>query len=87
MFSKPFWKDAVERATKTGVQALIPAATVALVSGSPDWGDLANGAGFAGCMAGISILTSIASSFRGDPDSASLVAEVSGRHARPETPL
>lgn len=83
VWSRAFWQDAAERAAKTGVQTLIPAVTVALVSGAPDWGDLANGAGFAACAAGISLLTSVGSAFRGDEESASLVKPEVGRHARP----
>jgi hypothetical protein len=83
MWSSAFWKDTAERATKTFVQALIPSISVIYLAG-PDWASIANGVGVAGVAAGISILTSIGSALRGDPESASLVAPSAGRHARPE---
>ncbi|WP_280413483.1 holin [Nocardia asiatica] len=83
MWSSAFWKDTAERATKTFVQALIPSISVIYLAG-PDWASITNGLGIAGVAAGISILTSIGSVLRGDPETASLVAQATGKHARPE---
>lgn len=79
MWSKAFWQATGERAGKTFVQTLIPTVGLVLLA-PPDWASLGSAAGAAACAAGISILTSMGSAFRGDPESPSLLS--AGRHAR-----
>lgn len=72
MWTKAFWKDTAERAIKTASQT-----AVALFAGdtatvlSIDW---VQGAAVVGTATLVSVLTSIASTGRGNPDSPSLVA-------------
>jgi hypothetical protein len=84
MWSKAFWLDAGERAVKTGAQTLLASVPLSALATGLDWGTVATGGGVALCAAGISILTSIASTLRGDEESASLLKPAAGRHARPE---
>lgn len=83
MWSNAYWKATGERAAKTFVQTLIPTVSLALLA-PPDWASLGSAVGAAACASGISILTSMASTLRGDPDSPSLLTEPTGRHARPD---
>lgn len=81
MGSKAFWKATAERAAKTFIQTLLPA--LALVSiAAPDWKYLGAAALVAVQAAVLSVLTSIGSTLRGDPESPSLVlpGPPSGRH-------
>ena len=82
MWSSQYWKETVERATKTFVQTLIPAVSLTMLT-SPDWGDISSAVGLSACAAGISVLTSLASTLRGEPDSPSLIAPSTpaGRHS------
>lgn len=70
MWTKTFWLDAAERATKTGVQASLALFTVGVTVLDLDWG---NAAAVAGTAALVSLGTSIISSGVGRPDSASLI--------------
>ena len=71
MWTLKFWKDAAERAIKTTAQtALATMGTTAVAITSLDWGQIAAISATGGVL---SILTSIASTGRGDADSASLV--------------
>lgn len=78
MLSKTFWQATAERAGKTFVQAAVPiiGATTWL---SPDWGGVANGLALAAVAAGMSVLSSIGSSLRGDPQSPSLLKPAADR--------
>ena len=75
MGTSKFWNDAAERALKTFVQALI----VALLGGQQAFNvftvDWKGAIGIALGAAVVSLLTSIGSSFKGDPTSASLVSK------------
>lgn len=78
MFSAQFWKDLAERAVKTFAQALV--AVLAVSIGSPVWHiDWLAALGIALTATLLSVLTSLASTATGDPDSASAVDYV-GRH-------
>ncbi len=71
MFTKHFWLDAGERAVKTFAQAsvaLLTAGGVGLIG--IDWLEVASVAGLAAL---VSVLTSVASTGRGDPETASLL--------------
>lgn len=71
MFTKTFWKQALERAIKTAAQA---AAALLTANGTGvldvNWGAVASVAGLAALA---SILTSIVTSGVGEPDSPSAV--------------
>lgn len=71
MFTKSFWKQALERAIKTAAQAAVALLTA---NGTGildvDWGTVASVAGLA---AAASFLTSIVTSGVGQPDSPSAV--------------
>lgn len=69
MWSKTFWRDAAERAVKTAAQSAIGVLTATPLA-NIDW---EAGVGIVGVATGVSLLTSIVSSGRGDADSASLV--------------
>ena len=76
MWTLNFWKDASERAIKTAAQT----AGGVLIIGTPIWEvDWAAGLGITATATVLSLLTSIASSGRGDGDSASALQYV-GRH-------
>lgn len=75
MWSSQYWKDVAERAAKTFVQTLVPAVSLTMLT-QPDWGDITSLVGLSACAAGISVLTSMASTLRGDPESASLLRPV-----------
>ncbi|WP_280186018.1 MULTISPECIES: holin [Nocardia] len=79
MWSSAFWKAVAERAVKTFAQTLLPLVTATVLT-RPDWSDITAALGLSACAAGISILTSIASTLRGDPESPSLIRP-SGRHS------
>ena len=71
MMSAVFWRRATERAVKTAAQtmvALIGTSAVSIID--VDWGQVA---GVSATAAALSILTSVASSGVGDPDSPALV--------------
>ncbi|MFC6017810.1 holin [Plantactinospora solaniradicis] len=72
MFTSTFWKQAVERAVKTFAQsgvALLTGDGLGLVN--VDWGTTASVAGLAAL---VSLLTSVATSSIGEPNSPSAVA-------------
>lgn len=76
MLSKPFWKDALERAVKTAAQtavALIGTGAVGIID--VDWANIASVSGVAAL---VSLLTSVASGPIGEPDTPSVVR---GNHA------
>ncbi|MDV6299939.1 MULTISPECIES: holin [Dietzia] len=76
MWTAAFWKDASERAVKTAAQT----AGGVLIIGTPIWEiDWQAGLGITATATVLSLLTSIASSGRGDGDSASALQYV-GRH-------
>lgn len=81
--SKTFWRATGERALKTFLQTLLPALLlVSLVE--PDWRYLGGAVVFAVQAAVLSVLTSIASTLQGDPESPSLIkAPPIGRHGIP----
>lgn len=80
MLTKAFWKLATERAVKTFLQTLVPLLTP-LVAGytvfnwMPDWRLWLGAVVISGEAAGLSYLTSVASTLRGNPQSPSLVVE------------
>lgn len=76
MWTATFWTDAAERAVKTAAQT----AGGVLVVGVPIWEvDWTAGLGITATATALSLLTSIASSGRGDHESASALEYV-GRH-------
>ncbi|MFN3600494.1 MAG: holin [Dietzia sp.] len=76
MWTSAFWKDAAERAVKTAAQT----AGGVLIIGTPIWDiDWTAGLGITATASALSLLTSIASSGRGDHESASALQYV-GRH-------
>lgn len=79
MFTKAFWRDAAERALKTGAQSL--AGALAGYTIGQDWKAALVGAAVTTAS---SLLTSMASSGVGTPGTASLVSEPGGRHQRSE---
>jgi len=69
MWSKEFWKDAIERAVKTAAQAALASiGAVSWANGGVTWGSTLIGLGIG---VGLSFLTSILSSLVGDSRSAS----------------
>ena len=73
MFSRRFLLDAGERAAKTFVQGTITGVLILLTVDGAGWADVP-GALAVGAFAGLlSALTSILSSLRGDPESASII--------------
>lgn len=69
MWSKAFWKDAIERAVKTAAQAsLASIGAVSWANGGVTWGSTLVGLGIG---VGLSFVTSILSSLVGDSRSAS----------------
>jgi hypothetical protein len=71
VFTAQFWKETAERAVKTAAQsALLVIGADQMNALTADWGDVA---GFASGGAILSVLTSLASSKWGPPDSPSLV--------------
>jgi hypothetical protein len=75
MWTKTFWKDAIERATKTFAQVILAIVSVGVLTTpldllSVNWIPvlLAGGIGFL-----YSIVMSLGSSLKGNPESASLV--------------
>lgn len=72
MGSSAFWRDAAERALKTFLQTLLPALLLVSII-DPDWKYLGGAVAVAVQAALLSVLTSITSTLRGDPASASLV--------------
>lgn len=83
MWTRDFWRAAGERALKTFIQTLLPA--LALVSiAAPDWRFLGGAVLVAVQAAVLSVLTSLASTLRGDPASPSLIRPADpGRHGYP----
>lgn len=76
MWTADFWKDTAERAVKTAAQT----GAALLVVGTPIWEiDWTAGLGITATATALSILTSLASSGRGDHESASALEYV-GRH-------
>lgn len=76
MWTPAFWKDAAERAIKTGVQSLIATFGVGTTVLEMDWGAALAVSGTATLL---SVLTSIVSEPVGDREQASLV-ENTGKH-------
>lgn len=79
MFTVDFWKDATERALKTAAQSVILFWAVGdglLNAWEADWTN-AGGVAVGGLV--LSYLTSLASSLRGDSESASLVNRADSR--------
>lgn len=70
MWTKKFWKDAVERAIKTAAQSLLAVIAGTSIVGGTDWAVVLIGAGIA---TGLSFLTSILSTLAGSSTSASAV--------------
>lgn len=78
MWTPAFWKDTTERAVKTAAQT----GAALLVVGTPIWEiDWTAGLGITATATALSILTSLASSGRGDNESASALEYV-GRHRK-----
>lgn len=78
MWSSQYWKATSERAIKTFVQTLIPAVSLTMLT-QPDWGDISSAVGLSAIAAGMSVLTSMASTLRGDPESPSLITPTGSR--------
>lgn len=78
MWTAAFWKDTAERAVKTAAQT----AGGVLIVGTPIWDiDWSAGLGITATATALSILTSVASSGRGDHESASALEYV-GQHRK-----
>lgn len=76
MWTADFWKDTAERAVKTAAQT----GAALLVVGTPIWEiDWTAGLGITATATALSVLTSLASSGRGDHESASALPYV-GKH-------
>lgn len=83
MGSKQFWQAVAERALKTFLQTLLPALGAVMIA-APDWKYLAGAVLVAVQAALLSVLSSVASTLKGDPESPSLVkAPPVGRHGIP----
>lgn len=83
MRSKQFWQATGERALKTFIQTLLPALGAVMLA-APDWKFLAGAVLVAVQAAVLSVLSSVASTLQGDPESPSLVkAPPIGRHGLP----
>ena len=78
IFTREFAADAGERSLKTFAQALVALFVAGVTILSVDWVDAL---AVAGTAALVSVLTSIASSGRGEPESASALEYV-GQHRR-----
>jgi Putative lactococcus lactis phage r1t holin len=70
MWTKAFWKDALERAIKTAAQVAVGLVTALNVTTGFDWQTFFVGLGVA---VGLSFVTSLLSSLAGSPENASLV--------------
>ncbi len=70
MWTKQFWKDAVERAVKTAAQVAVGLLVGLNVTTGFEWDTFLLGLGVA---TGLSFATSLLSSLAGSPTSASLV--------------
>lgn len=78
VWTAQFWRDTAERAMKTAVQALIALFGVGMTVLDLDWPKALAGVG---TMVLLSVLTSLASTLRGDPYTASaLPVSPPGRH-------
>lgn len=78
MLSAQFWREAGERAVKTFAQVLVAMFTVGVTILSVDWVDAL---AVSGTAALVSILTSVASSGFGSPDTPSVISGgYTGRH-------
>lgn len=83
MRSKQFWQATFERALKTFIQTLLPALLLVSLA-APDWKYLGGALLLAIQAAILSVLSSVASTLHGDPESPSLVkAPPIGRHGLP----
>lgn len=72
MWTKAFWKDAIERAVKTAAQSILSSiAAVNAAHGDVSWKSTLIGIGVG---AGLSVVTSVLSSLVGSSSSASLVS-------------
>lgn len=78
MWTTRFWRDAVERAVKTGAQALVALFVTGATILTINWADAL---AVAGTMMLASLLTSIVSSGIGNPATASLLQQP-GKHRR-----
>ena len=85
MFTKEFWKDAAERAIKTFAQTLVALLSVAVAA--PIW-DLnwVEALGVAGTATALSLLTSIAGSGTGNPETGSFIKDPYTPPVDPYTP-
>ncbi|WP_229434734.1 holin [Nocardia farcinica] len=88
MLSKQFWRGAAERAVKTFAQtllALLSAVSVgALTGGGIPWQFVVGAVGASAWAAALSLLSSVASTTVGDPESPSLLRpEPPARHGLP----
>jgi hypothetical protein len=70
MWSKAFWKDAIERGVKTAAQVAVGLLVGLNVTTGFDWSTFLIGLGVA---TGLSFVTSLLSSLAGSSDSASVV--------------
>ncbi|QRY62769.1 holin [Gordonia sp. PDNC005] len=79
MWTARFWRDAVERAVKTGAQALVALFVTGATILTINWADAL---AVAGTMMLASLLTSIVSSGIGNPTTAAALPAPPGRHRK-----
>ena len=80
MWTKKFWRDAAERAAKTGAQALAALFVTGVTILTIDWGQAA---AVTGTMMMMSVLTSVMSAGVGSNTTAAALPVAGGRHRRP----
>ncbi|WP_353107844.1 holin [Gordonia sp. (in: high G+C Gram-positive bacteria)] len=79
MWTAKFWRDAVERAVKTGAQTLAALLVTGTTILTVNWPDAL---AFTGTMMLASLLTSIVSSGVGNPTTAAALPAPPGRHRK-----